>query len=218
MTSTIDYNEVKEEIVVFLRNNDVLSTTQRNVVTLASTGSISNSTTITIPISNVKNIRSLTVGGTSKAFGTDYLVDYNSGTNCVITLAATATAAYTATLDYGTDKIFSDFPRTDLSVSSFPRITVDVIGDDSIDIGVGATSKMTTLSFSIYVYDTKANSIDATLKTIREKFLANQKTFYYQRYVNRVRTGPLMLFTTYGDNRIMLKAVDYLSSYNLEYS
>jgi len=77
---------------------------------------------------------------------------------------------------------------------------------------------MTTLSYAIYVYDFKTKSIDDTMTVIKNKILAYQKSFYYQKYVNRIRTGPLLLFMVVGEKKIMFKSIDYMSKYNLEYA
>jgi hypothetical protein len=218
MTTVVDYNEIKEELVVFLRNSNIYTTAARNVTTATATGALIASATITISASNVKNIRSVTIGATPFTYGSQYLVDYDASGTCVITLYAVQTDTYSVSYDYGTDKIFSDMPRADLSLSSFPRIAVDMIGDDSEDIELGAGTKLTTFSYSIYVYDFKVKDIDTTLKAIRTAMIANQKLFYYQKYVTRLRTGPLMVFNEYGQTKVMLKSIDYISKYNLEYA
>ena len=57
---------IKKEQVDFLRNNDVFTITQRGVTTTTQEETLSAETTITIDKTNVKNIRSITVGGVSK--------------------------------------------------------------------------------------------------------------------------------------------------------
>ena len=216
MTTAIDYQDIKTELAVFLRNSNIYTTTQRAVVTTSQTGTISGST-ITISRSDVKNVRSLTVANVTKVFGTDYTTNYDDAGAATITFATTQSGTVLVSYDYGTDKIFADLPRNDLTLSNFPRIGIDIIGDNSEDIELGAGTKLTTLTFSIYVYDFKAEAIDDTLKLIRTAMMQNQKLFYYQKYVNRIRTGPLLIFQEYGKTKIMLKAVDYVSKYNLEY-
>lgn len=218
---TIDYEKLKGEIVEYLRNSNIYSTSVRGVTTQTDTGNFAgNTTTFDIARANVKNIRSVKTNSVTLTPYIDYTYDTDYSGACRITFTTTQTAgwAYEFVYDYGTDKIFADLPRNDLTVSSFPRIAVDIIGDNSEDMGLGATSKMTTLSFSIYVYDFKTKDIDSTLTTIKQKMLEHQKSFYYQRYVTRIRTGPVMIFQTTGNAKIMFKSIDYMSKFNFEFT
>lgn len=218
MTTTLDYEKIKEEIVVYLRNSNIYTTTVRSVTTVTDTGTFSTPTaSLTINRSNVKNIRSITVATVPLSFGIDYTVNYDSSGTCVITFTTSQSGAYSVTYDYGTDKIFADLPRTDLAISSFPRIGVDIIGDNQRDIGLGGGTKFVDFSFAIYVYDFKAKDIDNTLAAIKTAMLTKQKTFYYQKYVVRLTTGPLLVYQTYGNTKVMLKSIDYLSKWNIEY-
>ncbi|MFW6130754.1 MAG: hypothetical protein ACOC56_06160 [Atribacterota bacterium] len=108
---SLNVPEIKEELCVFLRNQDILSTTQRGVTNTTKTGTLSSEDTITISKSDVKNIRSIEVASTSKSFGKDYLVDYNNASGCVITFNSNQTGDYTVDYDYGSDSIYPDFPR-----------------------------------------------------------------------------------------------------------
>lgn len=219
MSTTLDYEKVKQEIIVYLRNSNIYSTTVRAVTTKTDTGNFAVATgTLTISRTDVKNIRSITIVTTPLIYGIDYTVDYDFSGTCKITFTTNQTGAWTVVYDYGTDKMFTDLPRTDLSIDSFPRIAVDIIGDDSQDISLGAGEKLTTFSFAIYVYDFKVHNIDATLTLIKNAMLSHQKSFYYQRYVTRIRTGPLLIFQTYGKTKIMFKSIDYMSKYNIEYA
>lgn len=217
MSTTIDYYKIKEEVAMFLRNSDVYTTTVRGVTTTTKTGTLSNQSTITISVANVKNIRSVTVASVLKTYVADYTVDLDSNSVCLITFTAPQTGAYSVVYDAGPDKIFTDLPRADLSLSSFPRLSVDMIGDSSDDIELSGSTKQSNVSFSIYVYDFNTDNIDNTLKIIREKFLGNQSKFHYFGYTKRIRTGPLLIWATYGNTKIMLKTMDYMSGFNYEF-
>lgn len=220
MSSTIDYETLKQEVVEYLRNSDVLSTSVRGVTTVTDSGNtVGTPSTLQLLNTGVKNVRSVTINAVLLTRFTDYTVDYDAASNtCVITFTVPLVdgESYSVDYDYGSDKIFADMPRNDLTINSFPRVAVDIIGDSSQDIGLGAGSKLTTLSFSIYVYDFKTKNIDAKLTLIKNAMLSHQKSFYYQRYVNRINTSGLQLFTAYGETKIMFKSVDYLSSFNIE--
>lgn len=219
MVTVNDYAEIKEELVVFLRNQDIYTTTQRGVTTTTATGTWSSATSQLINKTNVRNIRSITVDGTPLAFGTDYTVDYSfsdTTIKCKISLVAAQTGDYIITYDYGTDKIFPSLAKNELTISSFPRIGIHIIGDANSDIDMPGDMEESVISFTVAVYDKKTNAIDATLKLIRAAFIGNKKAFYYLTYVRRLSTGPLLPFNLAKGGKVYLRAIDYLSPYNFE--
>lgn len=219
MTTTVNLTEMKEELVVFLRNKDILTTTQRNVTTTNDAGSWTAESNHLIDVPNIKNIRGITVDATPLVFGTDYNVDYSyddSGTiKCRITLTNPQTGAYDIEYDYGTDKIFSDLPKTTLNISSFPRIGVDFIGINTSELGIGGYSNVTDVSLSIYVYDPKTGAIDDFMQSIRTAIMQNKKTFYYFSFVTLVTVGPTLVFID-GKQKIYQRNIDIVSLDNVE--
>ncbi len=218
MTTVLDVREIKEEIAVKLRNADIFTTTQRSVTTTTATGSFSGDSTFVINKTDVKNIRSITVAGTPLVFGTEYSVDYDfldTTIKCKITFVAAQTGNYSIPYDHGPDKIFPDLPRTDLSISSFPRIAIDVIGSNTAEIEIGAGNNLTAISFSVIVYDDNSEDIEDYLKAIWTFFIANKKNFYHLVFITKLATGPLLPFTE-GRQKVMQKSMDFLAPFNLE--
>jgi hypothetical protein len=217
MTTVIDYNEIKEEIVVKLRNANILSTTQRNVTTVVETFD-GNDLTIDFVLSNsnLKNIRTITISSVAQDFGSDYTVNYKTATVTFLSAPATGSDNISITYDYGTDRIFTDLPKNTLTVNNFPRIGVDIIGDNSDENELSGDTKITNISFSIVVYSVDTDDIDTCLKAIRTLMLTEQKNFYNLRYVQRLLTGPLLLFAESNNQKIMQRNVDYLSRFNIE--
>lgn len=217
MTTVIDYKKIKDEIVMILRNGDVFTITERGVTTTTDTGSWSSISTHLINVNNIKNIRSITVDAIPLTFGTDYTynIDYNDvGTKkCQITLNTAQTGSYVITYDYGIDKIYPDYPRTDLTISSYPRISVGIIGDTSSEESADGSIKEASVSLSISAYDENAENVEDYLKSVRTILLANQKLLYYSKYLYRLASGPLVQF---GNYKIQTRNIDYLSVYNLE--
>jgi len=221
MTDVIDPSEMVEEVVVFLRNQDVFTTSQRGVITDTDAGSWSSATSHLIDVNNVRNIRSITVDGSSLSFGTDYNVDYTfddgGTTKCKISLVSAQTGSYSISYDYGSDKIFSDFPRPNLSISSFPRMTVDFVSVDSESGGFGNVIK-NTISFSVIVYDAKTSSVRDYIMSVRTKFIENWTDFYYLSGVVRpVGVGPMLKSPKeLGKDRIFQQNVDFVSYFKYE--
>jgi hypothetical protein len=218
MTSVKDNKAIKKEVARFLRNQDIFTITVRSVATTTATGTFASATSHTLNVTNIKNIRSIVVGATTLVYGTDYEYDedyFDTTIKCKITFVAAQTGDYTITYDYGTDKIFPDLPQDTLSIGSFPRIGVEMIGEDSEDSEVTGDAEITTITFAIYVYSADADDIDDYIKTIKEKFIANKKSFYNLRYVRKIRVGPLLPFAG-GNKKIFFKSIDYISPLNEE--
>ncbi|GAG36961.1 unnamed protein product, partial [marine sediment metagenome] len=68
----ISEDNILDEIEKELRNNDILTVVERNVTTDTASGTVTADPSLLINVSNIKNIRSITVGGSPITFGTDY--------------------------------------------------------------------------------------------------------------------------------------------------
>lgn len=216
MTTVIDYNEIKKELVHILRNSDVLTISQRTVTTKTDTGTFTAANNYTVSENKLKNVRSIEIDLVAQSYGTDYTYDVDTG---IITFQTAQTGAYTIIFDYGeTDRIFADRPQIGISLKQFPRIALDIIGDDSIENELSGLTKQTSISFSVLVFDPNTDNIDTYLKTIRTVLLSNQLNFFNLRYVRRLRTGPLLPWEDKGREKIMFKSIDYLSEFNIEYA
>jgi len=213
----MDIPKIKSEMVDFLRNNDVFTITQRGVTTTTQEETLSAETTITIDKTNVKNIRSITVGGVSKVLGTDWTVDYKHSTGCVITFESNQTGASIVTYDYGSDAIYPDFPRDDLTINSYPRIAVDVMSAPIDAFGIGGDSFISNVSMTIVVYDKNSDNLDSYVQTIKDLYVTNAKNFYYLSFVKPTLIGPTINSADKKDE-IMQKNLDILGMFNVESS
>ena len=185
----VNIQKVKQEQVVFLRNNDVFTISQRGVTTANATGSLSAQDTITISTVGIKNIRSVTVAGVPKYVGTDYTAAYGASST-IITFGSNQTGAYSVSHDYGADKIYPDFPRDDLTISSFPRIAIDILNAPMEPFGIGGDSFISNVALTIVVYDDNSDDLDSYIQTIKDLYVANAKNFYYLGFVKPSMIGP----------------------------
>jgi hypothetical protein len=213
----INIDKIEEEQVVFLRNSDILTTSQRGVTTTTDTFSgDGTTTTFTLTNSNVKNVRSVTVDGNAQSFGTDYSVDYSNATITFTTAPATGTDNISVQYDYGnSDKIYSDYPRTDLSISSYPRISVTVTAIRTEDAGVGGKVNVSDILFSVVVFANGKQNVNNYIKAIRQAYLNNKSHFYYLFYIIPVAQGPLVNEPNRGD-KIYYRNIDFTSPFNYE--
>jgi hypothetical protein len=179
-----------------VRNQDVFTTTERGVTTVTDDGTFSGDSTHLINRSNVKNIRTLEVDSTDLTYGEDYTIDLNyddSGTTkCKITFTSSQTGDYSISYDYGTDKIWGDFPRDDLTINSYPRIAVDFISKTEDAFGIGGTQFISNTSLTCVMYGEDQDEIDETLQDIISAVRTNAKNFYYAPFIKPIGQGPLI--------------------------
>jgi hypothetical protein len=184
----LEQNDVLKEVLVSLRNSDVLSTTIRDVVTFTQTGTLTGATTITISKPTVKNIRSLTIGSTAMIEHTDYDVDYDAYN---ITLSTTVTNSYSLVYDYGSDRVHDGYPRDDLNISSFPRIAVEYIDLVSEAGGFGNVNR-NKHDLSVVVYSSNKKDVRETTHLIREWITNNQNSLHHLKLIKPVLVGPCL--------------------------
>ncbi len=212
---TLNIQNIKQEQIVFLRNQNIFTTTQRGVTTANATGTLSGTSTITISRTNVKNIRSITVAAVTKNFGTDYTVNYNHASGCVITFGAAQTGDYVISHDYGTDSIYPDFPRDDLTINSYPRIAMDIISISTDAFGIGGSQFISNINFTVVVYADGTEEIDGYVQAIKDAIRGNAKLFYYVNFVKPTITGPLISSPDRSDE-IMQRNTDFQAMFQEE--
>ena len=211
----MDIPKIKQEQLVFLRNNDIFSVTERGVTTTTQEDTLTAEDTITID-ATVKNIRSITIGGVDKYVGTDYTVDYKHATGCVVTFGSNQTGAYVVTYDFGSsDKIYPDFPRDDLTINSYPRIAVDVINVGMDALGIGGDSFISNVAITIVVYANNSDDLDSYINTIKDLYVTNAKNFYYLNFVSPTLIGPTINSADKKDE-IMQKNLDIVGKFNID--
>jgi len=214
--ATLDQFEILEEVAVKLRNADVLTTTQRGVTTTTVTGTLAGSTTFTVAVPNVKNIRSFLVDATTLTLGTDYETNYNSGSNCVVTFTTAQTGTASVNYDYGGDHIWPGYPRQDINISAIPQIAVEFIDVTSENGGFGNVNR-NSYDLSIVVYDFKKEDVRNYVKAIRSFLLSNMNGFNKLRVVKPRMIGPIVPaeFEKFKD-RVFKQNIDFNSDFNLE--
>lgn len=210
---------MREELVFFLRNSDVLTISERGVTTASDTGTFASDSTHLINVSNLKNIRSITVGGSPLIFGTDYTYDTefdDSGTKKTkITFASAQTGAFTIPYDFGTDKIWPDFPRDDLSISSYPRISIDTQDSGTDAFGIGGNDYISDIAITVVVYAKTTAKVSELVSDIRQKLITANQGFFYFKFLKPVGVGPIIVDPT-SKKEIVSRSIDFLSIFNLE--
>jgi hypothetical protein len=217
--------DIKTELVVFLRNSDILSTTQRGVTTTSNTfTATAGQTVFTISNNVVRNIRSVAVEGTSKSAYKDYTPSYATTSSTVTLLTGASVGELVAVyFDYSsgtTEKVWADYPEIKYLVDDCPRIGFDIMGIRTKPIGIGEANWLSDAMITIKVYDKNTKTIDNFLSTIRTKLKAAQKSFYHFQFTYPTNIGPPLLHDimdgTKLAGKVFEKAIDILFKYNYE--
>lgn len=210
----VNIQDTKNEQVQFLRNSDIFTTSQRGVTTQSDTGTFSSDSTHTLSTNptTAKNVRSVIIDSNTLTYGKDYTINFLTG---VITFTTAQSGDYTISYDTGTDKIYPDFPRDDLTINSYPRIAVDILNAPFSPFGIGGSSFISDVNMTIVVYDNNSNDLDGYIQTIKDLYVSNSKNFYYLSYVNITMIGPTINSQDKKDE-IMQKNIDIIGRFNVD--
>lgn len=212
----MNIQKIKQEQTVFLRNQDILSISVRGVTTTTHTEALVSAGTATISRTNVKNIRSITVEASPLALGTDYTTNYGTGlTNAVVTFVANQTGDLIITYDYGSDKIYPDFPRDDLTINSYPRIAVDILSVTTDAFGIGGDKFISNVAFTVVAYAPKSDDLDGYINSIKESYVSNSKSGFYLKFIKPTLIGPT-ISSNERHNEIMQKNIDLLGMFEVD--
>lgn len=214
MAKTTLWN-LKQELVVFLRNADIISISDRGVTTSQDFGTFAAASTHTLATNPtlVKNVRNVNVATTDLTFGTDYIVNYSTG---VITFISAQTGDYIIDYDQGSsDRIFPDFPQPYLTISNFPRIAIEIISGATSEFGIGAAVSQSEYIVSVVCYDKDQSDVEDMVGNVRSNFLDNKKNFFYSPFVSTTTMGPLLI-TPFGQNKILQRNQDLMVKFVFE--
>jgi len=194
--SVVDEGNVKEEMVVFMRNSDILTVAERGVTTTSETFSGTGAPQVLTLTNNVvRNIRSVNDGSAKSAYS-DYTPSYSASTTTVSGTFASGTDNITVSYDYSTgatEAIWGDYPELgELDAGDFPRVGFDFISSVSEPLGIGDTNYMSSKLMNVRVYDNKTSVIDRAMTTLRQAIKDNQKSFYYYKFVKMSTITPLI--------------------------
>lgn len=202
----VDLAALKEEILVFLRNQNFLTVGVRGVTTTSDNFTAGvGQTTFNLSQTTVKNVRSVTLNASPLAFGTQYSVNYQTG---VVTIpSASSGNAIVVQYDYGsTDKIYSDFPQPLLTRSDFPRIGFDYGPSVVQEFDLGANTNKIEWTMQVAYYDTSIRNVDTVTESLRNIFLNNKKNWYNTDFITCNGFTP-MLISPFGKDKIFTRSI-----------
>lgn len=216
----MNMQQIKEEIVIFLRNADILSTTQRGVTNtsemFSGTGA---SQMLTLSNNVVRNIRSITVDGTEIKPYLDYTPSYGVATTTVTGTFASGTNNITVDYDYSTgtaEKIWPDYPQLTYIANDTPRIGFDFTAHRTQPIGIGSNPNwLSDALVTIKVYDKNLKNVDSYISTIRSAIKSGQISFYWFPFVTLSSVGPPFLHSELA-SKVFERSVDVILKFGYE--
>lgn len=197
--STQDVWKVRQEFLVFLRNSDILTTTQRGVTTKTDTLTATAGQTIfSTTLFTVRNIRSVTVDSISKKAYFDFTPAYNQGAVSTITFPTGLSVGQVVVIQYdysaGTlEAVWPDYPQKITFPLDLPRIGFDFISSRTTPVGIGTVNWLTDNLVRVKVFDYGTyRNIEDYLTTLRSKLKTAQTAFYYFKIVVPEGMGPVI--------------------------
>ena len=174
----INWDNIIEEILIFIRNNATDPESRATNTTDEFDGD-DNTKTFTLTQATVKNVKTVTVGGSAKSFGTDYTIDYENHQITFTSAPAAGTDNVDVNYDYGTTWAYLDYPRADLTQSSYPRISIDWVNVVTTPDGLGANGDFNDAMFAITIFGRNEDEVRTLVDEIRDDIAGSKKSFYY---------------------------------------
>ena len=211
---------IKRELLNIIRNSDVLSTTVRGVTTKTDSFTASGGAeTFTLTETVCRNIRSVKVNSTAINFGYDYTINYTNNNPVSVTITSlTASDDVDIEYDYKStagSKIFPDYPRQDLTLSSYPRIGFDYSNYTKETAGFGNVNK-SDIEFIIKILSTSTQKCDEYSDSLNEYIIDNQNSFYYLDHIKPIEITPIEPVSERGKNKVFQSSMRIIARNNYE--
>jgi len=208
----ISVRQIKDEMLRFLRNSDILTKDQRGVVTVNEEFNVTNVYSIEIDYPTVKNVRSVIVDGIELRYGFDYV--YSTKNKLTIMFEEAQTGEIYVKYDMGKDKIWADFPRDDLAIENYPRVAVDIISMNSQPAGIGGDADISEVLFTVVAYSNDIREVEEIIDKVRIALKKNRKMFFMNDYLRVSGMGRLVEAGEH--SQIVHRNIDIISSFKLE--
>ena len=216
----INFNQIKEEIIIFLRNVVADPKNRLSAKTDLFTGNGSK-VKFELTESTGKNIFYIKVGDTIMTPYTDYFVDYKDSSTLNNPVVYFITPPSNGTLievryNYGNSSwIYSDYPRTNLTLEDYPRVKVDIISSRTEELGLGSSSNTSDMLIEIIVWSSGVNQTDNLIKEIRDSLIKNKKKFHFFNLIIPNTIGPLLNAPERG-GKLVQRNMDFIVKFKIE--
>lgn len=226
--TTMNLENIRDELCHFLRASNVLSTSARGVTAKTETWTvgIAGEASHTLGFLPVRNFTAVTVNSVPLTYLRDYTANFSTG---VITwvVPLVSTDAVSVSYVYGVgDKIYPDFPRDDISLrGSYPRIGIQITSVSTEPIGLGGMAHMSDILVTVMVIvpankDSSTNGgmggladLEEIHRLVRNAVRTGAKSFYNFSWITVESQSPLMKGT---NDILLMKSQDFRIKFLVE--
>lgn len=216
----IPFHNILDEITIALRNN----LTDRQSRSVAFTESFTgDGSTKRFELTNdldsksrhtVKNVKSVTVGGTEQTQWDDYLVKYRYDDDYFGYLTFPNPPSNGTAIELSGEKTYTmvvqEYPRLDLTPNAYPKISVQLGQAVAQERDIKYDWDMVDLPVSITVVDTNRNYTDNLAREVWRYMKNNRRNFQYFDFIVTPKLSP---FNPDPDNQnsfTFFQTLDYL--------
>lgn len=221
--ATMDMHKAREEFLIFLRNSDILSITQRGVTTKTDNlTSTEGQTIFSLTSYNVRNIRSVTVETVAQNVYKDYTPTYNTGSASTITFGTGLSADDAVAIQYDhsatmIEKVWPDYPDIAYLPTDCPRVGFDFISMRTTPIGLAPVNWITDALVRTKFYDLGTYlTIDHFITTFRAAVKAAQTSFYHFQIAHIGSIGPANPIVVGKIGKVFERYCDVTMRFNFE--
>ena len=136
---------------------------------------------LTMPSGSLSCITAVTVGGTAQSKWADYTIDTQNASITFTTAPGAGTDNVSVTYNYGsTNWVYPDIPFITTSPTSYPRISVSLVGSGGVRAGSYQSDVVSTEHYqaTIWVKEDYAPTIDSV------KYSNDKLALYFARKIN----------------------------------
>lgn len=211
-----DLLRFQEELVVFFRNSDILTTTERGVTTAVNTlTSTGNANFVLSSSVGVRNIRYVTMAAATQTMYRDLTPSYTVGTIAFNAAPSSGTAVVVCYDTGSSDKVYGDLPREDIDRLSYPRLMCKLASGVTKEFALGGKDNITDYQVLCQMWSTTINRLNQGITNLRSSVLDNKKNFYHCPFVTPGNIGGMLEDYTRGD-KIYTRPVELTARFVVE--
>jgi len=195
-----DLKRFQEELTVFFRNSDILTTTERGVTTAVNTLTSTGDATFTLSSSvGVRNIRYVTMAAATQTMYRDLTPSYIDGTLEFTAIPSSGTEVVVCYDTGSADKVYGDLPREDIDRLNYPRLMSKLASGPTKEFALGGEANITDYLVMCQLWSTSIDRLNSGITTLRSSVLDNKKNFYHSPFITVQNIGAMREDYTRGD-------------------
>jgi len=173
----------------------------------------------------IMNVKTLTINGVLqtqfKNFFLIYRKDYSDLLGKILFVTPPAdTSSIVVNYDAFKSLVFEEWPRTDLTTKSYPRVSVQMITAPGRDRAVGGKIQSFNIPIQFTVVAATRSQVENLIMEIKNIFAfeANKHGFQLFDYISTPRIGPMLAHGEDPNELVYVRTIDYVIPNQYEFS